>query len=325
MSPRWLWLLLLIPAALVLAYASAFTVDASEYVYLTQFGRLVEVYDGGDDSRAGLYFKLPWPVQAVQRLDRRLQTFEVPAGEYLTKSREDGTIDRTLTVDATVSWRIAGPEGADPFVRTVGTVEGAQRLIAQRITSELGTAIGECEMEDLVSTEAGRVEKNRGEIHQRLQGSLEGLLKKNGIDVLEVRVRRTSHPQAVREAIFERIRSERAKKAAEYSSEGEREAAQIRSTAEREVAQMKANAEAEALELRGKAEAEADRIRNEAQLADPKFYAFLRKLEDYQKMLGDGKSTLLLSTHRELFDLLYSPPAPLTGPRPRGIGKKEGR
>ena len=75
MSPRWL---LLIPVVLWLAYTSLFTVDAGEFVYLTQFGRLIAVYDGGSDQ-AGLHAKLPWPIQAVQRLDRRLQTFELPA------------------------------------------------------------------------------------------------------------------------------------------------------------------------------------------------------------------------------------------------------
>src|SRR5262245_21950514 len=229
MSPRWLQLLLIIPVGLLLAFLSLFTVDAPEFVYLTQFGRPVAVYDGGSSDQAGLHWKLPWPVQSVQRLDRRLQTFELPAGEYLTKDPTGETIDRTLTIDATVSWRIAGADGADLFVRTVGSIDGAQRLLAQRITSELGAAVGECEMEDLVSTEARRVSNKRDEIHQRLESGLRGLRGDNGIEVVDVRIRRTSHPAAVRESIFERIRSERAKKAAEYSSEGERLAADIRS------------------------------------------------------------------------------------------------
>jgi hypothetical protein len=73
---------------------------------------------------------------------------------------------------------------------------------------------------------------------------------------------------------------------------------------------MKSNAEGRAIELRGAADAEADRIRNEAHKADPHFYTLLRKLEDYRSILGDGKSMLLLSTHREMFDLLYNPPGP---------------
>jgi membrane protease subunit HflC len=273
----------------------------------------VAVLDGGSDSEAGLHVKWPWPVQSVQRLDRRLQSFDLPGAELLTRDPAGNTIDKTLTIDAYVCWRISGTEGADQFVRTVGSIEGAQLILGQRIASELGAAIAEMELDDLISTDASKVDRSREHLRQRL---LEGgspplrtsALESYGIEVVDVRLRRSNHPVAVREAIFDRIRSERAKKVAEYQSEGERLAAEIRSAGEREVQEMKADAEARAIELRGKADAEADRIRNDAHRADPRFYAFLKKLEDYQRMLGDGKTTLLLSTHRELFDLLYDPP-----------------
>jgi membrane protease subunit HflC len=125
---------------------------------------------------------------------------------------------------------------------------------------------------------------------------------------------------AVREAIFDRIRSERGMKVADYQSDGEKQAAEIRSASEREVAEMKSSAEARAIELRGQADAEADKIRNDTERADPAFYAFLKNLEDYQRILGDGKSTLLLSTHRELFDLLYNPPKLDSTGRPPASG-----
>lgn len=319
MSWRWL---LPVPLLAWLASVSLYTVDAAEYVYLTQFGRRVAVLDGGDPDQAGLHVKLPWPIQAVQRLDRRLQTFDLDGAELLTRDPRGNTIDKTLTIDAYVCWRIAGGDGADRFVRTVGSIDGAQLILGQRIASELGAAIAERELDDLISTTANRVDEQRSQLRERLlqggQPSLrEAALRDYGIDVVDVRVRRINHPAAVRDAIFDRIRSERAKKAAEYQSEGERLAADIRSASEREVAEMKAEAEAKAIELRGSADAEADRIRNQAQRADPAFYAFLKKLEDYQRILGDGKTVLLLSTHRELFDLLFQPPtADGTPPRP---------
>src|SRR3989442_705838 len=65
-------------------------------------------------------------------------------------------------------------------------------------------------------------------------------LESYGIEVVDVRLRRLNHPVAVREAIFDRIRSERAKKVAEYQSEGERVASEIRSRTERELTEMKA-------------------------------------------------------------------------------------
>ena len=91
-------LIVLVPQAL-------FTVDRTEYVYLTQFGRPVATYDGENSDEAGLHLKWPWPVQAVQRLDHRLQYFDLPAAELLTHDPRGQTIDRTVTIDGYVCWR----------------------------------------------------------------------------------------------------------------------------------------------------------------------------------------------------------------------------
>ncbi len=174
------------------------------------------------------------------------------------------------------------------------------------------------ELDDLISPDPKKVDDARTELRKRLlrgsgtgSPSLEAVAQSEyGIMVVDIRLRRSNHPAAVREAIFQRIRSERNKKAADYESEGERLASDIKSTGARRVAQLRTEAEARSIELKGQADAEADRIRGEAQRKDPQFYTFLKKLEEYQRILGDNKSTLLLSTHRELFDVLFNPPAP---------------
>ena len=79
-----LFLILLVVLLLIAARTSIYFVDQAEYVYLTQFGRPVATFDGARD--AGLHFKLPWPVQSVTRLDRRLQAFDVPTQELLVRS-----------------------------------------------------------------------------------------------------------------------------------------------------------------------------------------------------------------------------------------------
>jgi membrane protease subunit HflC len=313
---RWLVLaLVFLLFLLALVPASLFTVDRAEIVYVTQFGRRVAVHDGADDSQAGLHLRWPWPVQSVQRLDRRLQYFDLPGAELLTRDVKGNTIDRTLTLDAYVCWRIPDATAADQFVRSVGTAERAQLVLGQRVGSELGARIAEMELGDLISRDAAKVERARQDLRERLLSGgasplREVALADYGIEVVDVRLRRSNHPVAVREAIFDRIRSERSKKVTDYQSEGEREAAKIRSDTDREVSRMKTEAEAKAIKLRGDADAEADSIRNEAQGQAPELYAFLKKLEDYQRILGDGKSTLLLSTHRGLFDTLLDPPAP---------------
>jgi membrane protease subunit HflC len=317
---RWkLLVFLVLAAAVVIAPLCAFTVDRTEFVYLTQFGAPMATYDGAEDAQAGLYFKWPWPIQSVQRLDRRLQYFDLPGAELLTRDPKRNTIDRTLTLDAYVCWRIADAKGVDRFIRSVGTPAGAQAVLGQRIYSELGAAIGQMELDDLISPDPKKVEDARTALRKRLlQGSgtgspsLESVAESEyGIQVVDIRLRRSNHPPAVREAIFERIRSERKKKAADYESEGERMASDIRSDGASRVAALKAEAEAQSTRLRGQADAEADRVRNEAQSKDPQFYTFLKKLEEYQRILGDNKTTLLLSTHRELFDVLFHPPSPI--------------
>src|SRR5712692_9498107 len=104
--------------------SSCFTVDRADYVYVTQFGKPLITYDGEND--AGLHWKLPWPIQSVQRLDHRLQVFDLAGAELLTHDPRGNTIDKTLTMSAYVCWRIADKDGVGLFIRSVGTPERAE-------------------------------------------------------------------------------------------------------------------------------------------------------------------------------------------------------
>jgi membrane protease subunit HflC len=288
-----------------------FTVDRTEYVYVTELGRHVATYDGGRDEDAGLHARWPWPVQSVHVLDRRLQVFDLPEAELLTHDPRGNTIDRTLTMVAYVCWRIGDADSVDRFIRRVGTPDQAKAVLSQRLSSQLGAAVGRLEMDDLVSVEAGKVDGTMRALRRRLVDDLKNQAREEyGIDLVDVRLRRHGYPPAVRPAIFERIASERNKKVAEYQGEGDQLAARIRSEAERDARQIVADARAREQQLKGRADAEADRIRNDAHARDPDFYAFLKKLENYQRILGDNKTVLLLSGHREWFDLLFNPPKP---------------
>lgn len=317
---------------LIVALSSAFTVDRTEYVYVTQFGRLVAVYDGASD--AGLHWHWPWPIQSVQRLDRRLHLFELPAIELLTRDDKGETIDKTITVEAYVCWRIDGAEGVRHFIRALGTSERAEEVLQPRITSRIGAEISNMKMDDLISVVMPSEAHARMErLHDRLLGDDQnqgdtGSLRQQardvyGIDLMDIRLKRTSHSPDVRDAIFARIRSERAKKVADYQGQGAVLAAKIRSQAEFEARTILADAKAAEQEMKGQADAEADRIRNLAHSQDADFYAFLKKLEEYQRILGDNKSVLLLSSHRDLFDLLFKPPQPQGSTSKSGVGNSK--
>jgi modulator of FtsH protease HflC len=301
-----------------------FTVDRTEFVYVTQFGRHVATYDGADDADAGLHWKWPAPIQTLHRLDRRLQVFDLPSAELPTHVHDARTIDKMLTLDAYVCWRISDKAGVDRFLRTMGTPEQAQAILGQHISSELGAAISQMELEDLISIEDGKVERQRKALRKRLletcaagtdaQGNRAG--RDYGIEVVDIRLRRANHPPEVRQAIFQRIESERQRRVADYESEGKQQADNIKSETAKKVANLAADANAQATRIKGEADTEADRIRNEAHAKDPEFYAFLKKLEEYRHILADNKSMLLLSTHRDMFKLLFEPPPPQGKPAP---------
>src|SRR5437763_4929778 len=165
------FLLVALPVTLLLWARTAFyAVDVAEFAYVTQFGRPVQTVDGATD--AGLHFKLPWPVQSVQRVDRRLQMFDLPGAELPTYDPAGQTIDKMLTVDGYVCWRIADADGVDRFIRTVGTPERARAILGQQISSRLGAEIGNMQLDDLISVApAKEVEERMDDLNQRLLGN----------------------------------------------------------------------------------------------------------------------------------------------------------
>ena len=339
-------LLIIIPIVLIAWLQSAlFTVDQAEFAYLTRFGQPITAFDGAAD--AGLHVKWPWPVESVQRLDRRLQIFDLPPTESLTRDPQKRTVDKTLAVDAFVCWRIPDTSAVDRFIRTAGSPEQARRLLTTRITGRLAAVVSNMPLDELVqvddaagalgalgsgatslfddvvqSLNAQSLERRVERIRRKLLGlepvgpgeapgapSLpEVALRDYGIEIVDVRMRRFNYPEAVRSSIADRIRSERNRKVADYQSEGERLARDILSAAERDAARIVSDARAEKQRIEGQADVEADDIRNQAHAQDREFYTFLQKLKAYQSILADTRDVLLLSSKHELFDLLLKPP-----------------
>jgi len=292
-----------------------YSVDQSEFAYVTQFGRPVDTIDGAED--AGLHLKLPWPIQSVQRIDRRLQMFDLLGAELPTLDKKGQTIDKMLTVDGYVCWRIADKTGVDRFIRTIGTPERARAILGPVIGGRVGAVISKMPLDQLIhvapSDQPQAVDLRADKLQAALLGGGADDLRRQvrdeyGIELVDVRLRRLNYPESVRPAIFERIRSERKRKAGDIESAGEQQARKIRADAERDAEIIRATAQANAELTRKKADADADRIRNEAHAQDREFYTFLQKLETYKQMLGKTSDVLLLSSKHPLFQLMLNPP-----------------
>jgi membrane protease subunit HflC len=311
---RWL---LIIPLFLWLQSAF-YTVDQTEFAAVNRLGEPIVTHDGGSD--AGLHFKAPWPIDSVRRIDRRLQVFDLPSLESMTRDRETNQVDKTITVDAFVCWRIPDSASADKFLRKVGTIEQAQRLLSPRLTGRLAAVISSLPLDDLIKVrpplEAEKqmlaLKKQILEPNQANESSVpEALKEEYGIELVEMRIRRIGFPEAVRASIAERIRSERQSKVAAYQAEATIEYRRIVNEAERKAAETLTQAKAEKTKIEGQADAEADALRNKAHAQDPEFYSFLQKLAAYKAMLSETRDTLLISGNHELFDLLLNPPKPM--------------
>jgi membrane protease subunit HflC len=325
-----------------------YTVDSSEFVYVTRFGDPVAVRDGG--TSAGLHIKAPWPIDSVLRIDRRVQSFDLPAVEALTRDPVTRTVDKTLAVEAFVTWKIPDADAADRFVKTVRTPEQAKKILSPLINGRLAEVISAMPIEDLIGVtdtqatlavvgggmimgnqdatfrldDARLIDERNERVRRRLLGeeSLTGIpatasasirtkaLTEYGIQILDIRVRRFSYPEAVRSSIAERIRSERAKKVAEYESDGRKRASDITTDADRTARVIEADAKAQKTVIEGQANAEAARIRAAAYAQDREFYLFLEQLRSFQTMLADTRDTLLLTTKHPLLRILQGPPVP---------------
>jgi membrane protease subunit HflC len=171
-------------------------------------------------------------------------------------------------------------------------------------------------LDDLISVaDANEIDARAARVRSRLLGESDGgdglkkkALDEYGIELLDVRIRRFSYPEAVRGSIAERIRSERAKKVADYESEGRQQAAKITTDAYAAARKIEDDAAAQKTRIEGEAKAEAARIRGAAYAQDRDFGLFLEKLQAFQAMVAETRDVLLISTKHPLFDLLRGPP-----------------
>jgi membrane protease subunit HflC len=320
-------LFVLLPIVLVAWGRTAFVaVDFSEYVTIVRFGDPITTIDGNAD--AGLHFKLPWPIDSVIRVDRRLQTFDLPATESLTRDPKTGTVDKTLTLDAYVTWKIPNAAAANQFIKSVGTPEQVKRILGPRITGRLAGIVSGMSLTELIEVaDETKMRERTNRLNTLLLQDADGsplperVLRDYGIEIVSLRIRRLSYPESVRGSIYERIRSERSVRVADYENQGRTEAANILSKADYDRRVIEATARATKQTIEGQADVDADAIRNAAHARDPEFYAFLQKLKSLQVVFGESRDVILLSLKHELFDILRGPPpkaGTATTPTPGG-------
>ena len=304
MKLKGVWIILLI-AATVMVYDSAFTVSETEQVVITQFGRIV-----GEPIRdPGLKFKLPF-IQKAHVFNKNILEWDGEPGQI-------PTLDKTfIWVDAFARWRIVDPvkffqtvnnrsnamsrlnDIIDPAVRNFIT---SHKLIdaVRKSNRELDTA--EVGLEDLEKKPQSHygITIGREKITQGILEQAQPKVDQFGIELVDVKIKGINYVEEVRKSVYDRMIAERKQIAEKFRSEGKGEAQKVLGQKDKELQQITSEAYRIAQELKGKADAEATQIYAAAYGLDPEFYSFLQTLEVYSDSL-DKSSSVLLSTDSEL-------------------------
>ena len=260
----------LLGAAFVL-FSSLFTVSEIQQAVVTQLGKPVRVV-----KNPGLHFKLPF-FQQVIFFDNRLLDYDSAPTEVVTKDK------KALVVDNYSRWRIKDPL---LMLQTVQNENGAQARLDDIIYSELRLELGLHSLIEIVASK-------RKEIFSKVTASSNEKAKEDGIEIIDVRVKRADLPPENEKAVFGRMRTERQRIARQYRSEGKEEALKIRSKTDKLRTILLADAYQQEQILRGNGDASAVTIYAKAFERDQEFYAFIRTLEAYKQSLKSNTTVIL--------------------------------
>ena len=279
----------LIPALvviLVLALSSVFIVDERNKALVLQFGRVVAI-----NEEPGLSFKVPFIQNVVYYEDRILSSVIDP----LEVTPLD---DRRLVVDAFTRYRISDVNQFREAVGTGGELAAEGRLDGI-LRSELREVLGSVSSNDILSSD-------RALLMERI---LSGAIVKGraiGIEVIDVRLKRTDLPRANLDATFARMRAEREREAADEIARGNEAAQRVRALADRTEVEIVSDARRDGEIIRGEADAERNAIFANAFGEDPEFFEFYRSLTAYENALQGKNSTMVISPDSEFFNYLKS-------------------
>ena len=260
-----------------------FVVDEKQQAIVTRFGEVQQSI-----RSPGLYVKTPF-IDTTTYFDKRLLSFDAPPESLLTKDK------KRLIIDVYARGRIVDPV---LFRETVQTESQGKARAVDIIASELRREIASDNQAEIITTK-------REDIMVRVRDLVKPKLREFGIDIIDVRIKRADFPPEIAESVYERMRSERKRKADKERAEGQQIDAEVRAEVDREATIIKATAQKEADITRGEGEAEAIKIFAEAISANPEFYKFQRSLEAYRKIF-EANSTVVLPADSDLMEFLQS-------------------
>ena len=280
----------LIVITLILFLSSIVITKPGEYKVIKQFGKIIRVEEN-DGTSYGVSFKIPF-VQSETTISSKITLSDLPASDVMTSDK------KSMISDCFVLWRIEDPV---KFIQKLsGSVQNAESRISSNVYNALKNVISSLTQEEVIS---GR----DGELAEILTASLGSNLEAYGIKIEKIETKMLDLPDENKEAVYNRMISERNNIAASYIAQGEQQAQEIKNDTNEQVTVLLAQAQKEADTIVAEGEAEYMRILSDAYNDRDKaeFYSFVRQLDAVKATLKNGNNTIVLDKDSPIAELFY--------------------
>ncbi len=305
-SPVKVVITFLVIVGVFLLYNAAYTVDETEQVVVTQFGRIV----GEAVKEPGLKFKIPF-IQKANKFAKNLLEWDANQGQVPTR-------DKTyIWVDTFARWKIVDPilyfqtvrDELAAFKRLDDIIDPAMRnmITSVSLVETVRNTDRPMDTFEYLAEEDDETQRRvkyvvnlgRDEITHRILKQAQPKLSEFGIELVDVKIKRINYIDSVRQSVYGRMIAERNQIAEKFRAEGRGEASNIRGEKERDLQVIKSEAYKTVQTIKGDADAEATAIYAQAYGAAPEFYSFRKTMEVYRESLNKD-SMLVLSTDSDL-------------------------
>ena len=270
-----------------IALASSLTVaQKNEYQLVRQFGKVKRIIE-----EPGIYFKVPF-VESVSTLPKETLIYDLTPSDVITKDK------KTMICDSYVLWRIEDP------LRVCQTLNSS----LSNAESRLNTSVYNATKNVISSMDQDQVISGRtGSLSEKVMENIGTNMEQYGIELLSFETKQLDLPNDNKEAVYERMISERENIAATYTAEGNSEAKVIRNTTDKEVAIQISDAEKQAEILEAEGEAEYMRVLSEAygDAERTEFYTFVRSLDALRESMKGGDKTVILDENSPIAQIFY--------------------
>ena len=281
------FLLVVVIAAVIVLGNSMVVTEENEYTLIKQFGKIERIVE-----KAGLSFKVPF-IQSTDTLPKEILIYDLAASDVITMDK------KTMVADSYVLWKIEDPQ---LFVQTLDSqVANAEKRINAQVFMSMKNIISSLEQTEVIS---GR----DGQLTMMIMDNIGDSMAQYGIELITVEIKRLDLPDDNKNAVYERMISERNNIAASYTAEGEAEATKIRTQTDYEISISISEAKAKAEAII--AEGEAAYMKNLSAVYSDEgrsdFYTFVLSLDAAKASLVGENKTLILDEDSPIAQIFNS-------------------